>query len=640
VSGSGGGAGNGGNVSVTDSGGVAVLGTGAYGIFAQSIGGGGGIAGGGSNGLAFIGSDGGAGSGGAITIEQSGSILAYSPSSVAIFAQSAGGSGSGPITIDTSGVIANFGGASAAAIVTDTTSTTTIDSTGVIIGNVIANGGGTVAFTNEQNALFAPGNTVMLGVNGTLTNAGVLAPGGVGTVQTTALTGNYAQTATGALDVDVHVGGASDLLNVSGSANLSGEIVPNVLSLSPSSAPITVLTAGGGVSDSSLSVVQSPFFSWGLDVSSNAVAISLDGVHYAFPQLSGNQNAIGSHFENAWASGNLGGLGPLMTYLSTLDPGTTYAQALDRLSPGSYLASATPLMLTQVDFTNSLFSCYRPVGEHYEGAEMPCTWSRALGQSDQQAYSSTTLGFTGSSQGIEGGQQRALGGGRFVDTAIGYTHSSVAIDGNASTQTNGANAGIAWKQQFGATTFAQGISAGYAWLSTLRAPLPGIAASSQSGSLDLDARAGISHVSDRGDFYLKPYANVDVLFVDRPPVSETNAGAVGLNMASMNKVLGIATPGIEIGGTFHQGDTTFRPYLNASISAFTSDHWSIASTFQGSPSGVAPFAINSSFPGVLYRAYGGLQLSQKRLILTLDYGLSLGSGYSSQTGSFKFDYKI
>jgi hypothetical protein len=108
----------------------------------------------------------------------------------------------------------------------------------------------------------------------------------------------------------------------------------------------------------------------------------------------------------------------------------------------------------------------------------------------------------------------------------------------------------------------------------------------------------------------------------------------------MNKVLGIATPGIEIGGTFHQGDTTFRPYLNASISAFTSDHWSIASTFQGSPSGVAPFAINSSFPGVLYRAYGGLQLSQKRLILTLDYGLSLGSGYSSQTGSFKFDYKI
>jgi hypothetical protein len=480
----------------------------------------------------------------------------------------------------------------------------------------------------------------MLGLNGTLTNAGALAPGGVGTVQTTALTGNYVQTAAGALDVDVNVGGASDLLNISGSANLSGKIVPNVLSLSPSSAPITVLTAAGGVSGSNLSVVQSPFFDWGLDVSSNAVAISIDGVHYAFPHLSGNQNAIGSHFESAWASGNLGGLGPLMTYLSTLDPSTSYAQALDRLSPGSYLASATPLMLTQVDFTNSLFSCYRPVGEHYQGAEMPCTWSLALGQSDQQSYSSTTLGFTGSSQGIEGGQQRALGGGRFVDTALGYTHSSVAIDGNASTQTNGANAGIAWKQQYGATTFAQGVSLGYDWLSTLRAPLPGIAASSSSGSLSLDARAGISHVSDRGNFYLKPYANLDLLFVNRPPVSETNAGAVGLNMASMNQVLGIATPGIEFGGTFHRGDTTFRPYLNASISGFTSDHWSIASTFQGSPAGIAPFVITSSFPGVLYRAYGGLQLSEKRLIFNFNYGLSFGAGYSSQTGSFKLDYKI
>jgi hypothetical protein len=482
---------------------------------------------------------------------------------------------------------------------------------------------------------------VTLGANGTLTNAGALAPGGIGAVQTTAFNGSYVQTATGAFDVDVHVGGgSSDQLNVSGTANLSGTIVPNVLSLSPSSAPITVLTAAGGITDPNITVVQSPFFDWGLNVGSNAVTISLDAVHYSFPNLNGNQNAIGTHFENAWASGNLGALGPLMTYLTTLDPGTSYAQALDHLSPGSYLASATPVMLTQFDFTNSLFSCYRPVGQNYLGAEMPCTWSRALGQSDQQAYSSTTLGFTGSSQGIEGGQQRSLGGGRFVDTALGYAHSSIAIDSDASTQSNGINAGIAWKQQHGATTFAQGVSLGYDWLSTLRAPLPGVKASSLSGSLNLDVRAGISHVHDSGNFYFKPYGNIDVLYVNRPAVSETDAGAVGLNMASMNQALGILTPGIELGGTFHRGDTMFRPYLNASVSAFTSDHWSIASTFQGSPTGVAPFTITSSFPGVLYRTYAGFQLSQDRLIFNFDYGLSLGSGYSSQTGAFKFDYKI
>jgi uncharacterized protein with beta-barrel porin domain len=402
-----------------------------------------------------------------------------------------------------------------------------------------------------------------------------------------------------------------------------------------------VLTAAGGVSDSNLSVAQSPFFEWGLDVSSNAVAISIDGVHYAFPQLNANQNAIGTHFENAWASGSLGGLGPVMTYLSTLDPSTTYAQALNRLSPGSYLASATPAMLSQFDFTNSLFSCYRPVGENYLGAEMPCTWSRALGQSDQQAYSSSTLGFTGSSQGIEGGQQRSLGGGRFVNTALGYTHASIAVDdGGASTQSNGVNAGIAWKQQHGATSFSQGLSVGYDWLSTLRAPLPGFAASSRSGSLNLDARAGVSHVRDSGHFYFKPYGNLDVVYVDRPAVSETGAGAIGLNVGSVSKMLGIVTPGIELGETLHQGDTLFRPYLNASISAFSSNQWSIASTFEGSPSGVAPFVITSSFPSVLYRTYGGFQLSKDRLILNVDYGLSFGSGYSSQFGSFKFDYKF
>ena len=132
-----------------------------------------------------------------------------------------------------------------------------------------------------------------------------------------------------------------------------------------------------------------------------------------------------------------------------------------------------------------------------------------------------------------------------------------------------------------------------------------------------------------------------MLYVERPAVTETNAGAVGLNMQSMSKVLGVLTPGVEFGGTYAEpGGVIWRPYVNAGVSLFSSNSWSVSSTFVGSPAGATPFIINSTMPSVLYHALGGLQLSTPRVIWTFNYGLSIGSGYSSQLGNVKFDYRF
>ena len=98
VSTSGGGAGNGGEVTVTSHGDLQTRGSGSEGIFAQSIGGGGG-AGGEAGGLVAIGGDGGgAGFGSNVTVTNSGQILtgaegAAGTGSSAIYAQSIGGGG-------------------------------------------------------------------------------------------------------------------------------------------------------------------------------------------------------------------------------------------------------------------------------------------------------------------------------------------------------------------------------------------------------------------------------------------------------------------------------------------------------------------------------------------------------------------
>src|SRR6185369_7219447 len=71
---------------------------------------------------------------------------------------------------------------------------------------------------------------VNLGAGNALTNAGTLSPGGAGSIQTTALTGNLVQTPTGQLAIDFNMaGGSADRVNVSGTANLAGAVRMQVL---------------------------------------------------------------------------------------------------------------------------------------------------------------------------------------------------------------------------------------------------------------------------------------------------------------------------------------------------------------------------------------------------------------------------
>ncbi|MCR5871102.1 hypothetical protein LRS12_10455 [Sphingomonas sp. J344] len=99
---------------------------------------------------------------------------------------------------------------------------TTISNAGTVIGNVLAGEGVRSDFANLMGGLFLPGSHVTLR-GGTLSNAGTIAPGGYGLIQTTTLTGGYTQTTGGALDLDIRIGGASDRIAATGGG---GDIGP------------------------------------------------------------------------------------------------------------------------------------------------------------------------------------------------------------------------------------------------------------------------------------------------------------------------------------------------------------------------------------------------------------------------------
>jgi uncharacterized protein with beta-barrel porin domain len=362
-----------GAVTVTSTGNIATAGAGAQGIFAAGSGTGavtvtsiGNIAVAGTTTFGIVAENLGAG---AVTVTSSGNITASgSINSNGIAAASAGG----PITIIVnSGTVSGGSGLSAGvvfaggsnntltnrgtltalsgiAIVGEVFNTTaggnnTVNNFGTVTGSVILDsttavgnmilggGGGANAFNNRVGGVFNSGTTVSLGAGNTLTNAGTLSPGGVGVIQTTALSGNLVQTSAGRLVVDLNIAGATaDRINVSGTANLAGAAQLQVQN--PTLAPWqqTIVSATGGTTNTGLSLLASPVLRAQLVFPDPTdVVVKSAGLNFVTPGLNANQTALANALNGAAQTANLGG--PIFNLLlNTTAAG--YGPALTQLS--------------------------------------------------------------------------------------------------------------------------------------------------------------------------------------------------------------------------------------------------------------------------------------------------------------------
>ncbi|MCL5279805.1 MAG: hypothetical protein M1376_07865, partial [Planctomycetes bacterium] len=215
--GSAGGRGSAGAVSVTHTGSITTSGAMSHGILAQSV-------------APY-------GTAGPVTVTLHSEITTNGANSDGIHAQSVGGGGN--ITIDNGGTIRggsgagagvnfdggahntlnNTGGISALSgrAIEGSTGNDTIINSGTVSGSVEL-GGGMNAFHNEQGARFDAGPTINLGAGNTLTNEGILSPGGRGAILNTTLIGDLVQSDSGVLEIDIGglAPGLFDSLTVTG----------------------------------------------------------------------------------------------------------------------------------------------------------------------------------------------------------------------------------------------------------------------------------------------------------------------------------------------------------------------------------------------------------------------------------------
>jgi uncharacterized protein with beta-barrel porin domain len=287
---------------------------------------------------------------GAGTVTSTGNITAAGSGSFGISARSVGpivvtiesgtvsggsGTGAGVVLADgTTNTLTNMGTLTALSglAIKGNTGNNTVNNLGTVVGNVIL-GSGANAFNNMAGGIFNAGPTVNLGAGNALTNAGTLSPGGTGVMQTTALTGNLAQSATGRLALDVNAAnGTSDRVNVSGTANLGGAVQLQVSNLSFAPWQATVLSATGGTTNNGLTLLASPALQAQL-VFPNATDLVLKsaGINFVVAGLGTNQAALGNVLNGVAQTAGLG-LPVFNVLLNGVTSLPAYNAALNQLS--------------------------------------------------------------------------------------------------------------------------------------------------------------------------------------------------------------------------------------------------------------------------------------------------------------------
>jgi len=532
--------------------------------------------------------------------------------------------------------INNFGAMSANGSVINTgVGNDTVNNSGTITGDVDL-GGGVNVFNNLVGGVFNSGATVNLGVGNTLTNSGTLAPGGTGTVQTTTLTGNFVQSAGGTFAVDVNAASTTaDRLNVSGTAQLAGTVVPHFLNMSSTQQTFTIVSATGGAANNGLTVHDTAVMRFQLLFPNPTdVQLAVLGVNFAPPGMTPTQQMVGDNLQQAFVAGG-GGLGSMLSYFAGLDH-DAFVNSLDRLTPEPYLAQSQAALWSSYDFTNSLFSCPLPGSDVSLMGEGNCSWLRPSGHVATLSGHDGTTGFKESAAGLTGGVQGEFAPNWHLDVGAGYERSSIDTD-TSSANGNVFRGGAALKYIRDNWLIAGSVSGGLARYDTSRYGIPTAGtASAQADTDTLNLRLRFAYAFGTPAFYVKPLVDFDMTGLWRGAIDESGAGVLNLHVQSRNDWVASAAPAVEIGTQWQWGGYTLRPYVRAGVRFLNKDNFSATASFEGSPAGIEPFTVTSPLDQTLAELSTGFDVWKgQNFSLRLRYDGRFGSHSSNNGGSLE-----
>ncbi len=686
--------GDAGNVVVTHSGTISTSGNASHGIFAQS-------AGGNSSGSSN-------GTGGSVDVTVNGSVNVSGEQAIAVLAQSIGQDGNGNISITVGSGVSVIGGSGTLAenanfsgIVVDSDegqsigetsagivffdgATNTLDNSGVIsVQNGIAGmaigatggdetinnagtitgsvdlAGGTNAINNNTGGTLNAGSILNLGDDAfLLTNDGTLSPGATGTLQTTGLTGSIVQNSGGSYAVDLDfgltgVGQETDLVNASGSAELSGSVdlgYLNIPLIKPGDHESLILHADDGVTNNGLTL--------------NAVTSAIAQFQLLYPNpndvvlgyqvdfspengvLNPNQIAIGDHINDIQTAGSDPSLSPLIIALFYLPTEEDLADAYDELSPETYAGTQVTTLFAGLSFADSMMKdCKASYDKNGKQRTGKCVWLRGQRRLLDRDTTANHIGADEENTLISGGAQFVLSRNWQLGIAAGYELSSLETATQDLTKGKRAHGGLHVKYQKGATELSAAVSGGYGWHETQRLiqfPMFSEVAQSEHNIGYINGRLRAAYTFKQGSLYVKPAVDLNITQINLEGFVETGAGGVNLNVQGQTSTVFSVSPSVEVGGDIVlESGLVIKPYVRGGVTVFEDNKLDVNASFAGAPAGVGNFNVNSEFDQVVADVEAGVKfVGTDDMSLSLDYKGRFGENTEEHSGSIRAKVKF
>lgn len=535
------------------------------------------------------------------------------------------------------------------------------------IGGAIDLGGGANDLTNLTGGILDSGDRIAVGAGNLFTNSGELSPGGRGTVAKTLIIGDFVQTASGKLVVDINEKAAAlkaDVLEVTGRATLAGIVVPNVLDLSQvvKSEYKIVTAAGGAVNNGiaaspSLVAVSTIGYDFGVEFRNTNDVFLTAKQHLTLADIAsqatssskatgagaGNLAQIGTALSQIEGQGG-GGLTPVLNAVRLQASGEGAAQVLNRLIPQNQGSQSSSTSNSGTTFGNAMLSCAERDGEYAYTREGKCYYAKLTARRLDRGATGEGAGVKENGFEAIGGVQVALYDQVRLGLALGYEEtSSKTFDDkqNLGESTgNRLHAGVVLKNQWGPINAYLNIAGSFGSYEHKR--FVNLAGIGQTALSDQEVFAGISrlrvsYLGDMGAWYWKPLVDVGANYLHAGGYTETNAGAANLRIADTSKWIFSVMPGLEIGSQMRAaGGTIFRPYIRGGMTFLSSDSYQTTASFDAAPAGIAPFIVTSRLDNVYADVEAGVHvLMTNGINLRFDYEGRFSENSRQNAGTIK-----
>ena len=527
---------------------------------------------------------------------------------------------------------------------------------GTLVGDVDLAYGGSTEFNTFENAAegtYISGDRGIINVgsskNARFRNVGTFDIGGVGNIATATVKAADIQLG-GTLRVDVNgVAPAgvpnADLLQASKITVDGVAVKPHAVDGLLPDGSFAVVSASTLETKKQARSGASPAspISWSVSQSGNKLLISptsADFIGKAPGTLTDTERSLLNSLQQAWDTSETGVAG-LFADMANIDSAQMYSATINSLTATEDIGrAALGQTLTGRRSLNAAFSCPLFDGSGVTMRETQCVWSRIIGSRMTQKDGSDGDGFSQDRRSYRMGGQWEIRPGWFFGATAAYNTSKMhTSDGLTSIDGDSGDVSFSVKHQTGPWLLGAALHAGYGSYDSNSLFMIGHDLWSASNTNEVwtaGLRLRAAYEITQGSWYIKPYADLDVLHTYMPGYTLTGDGAT-LKATSMKEWSVAFEPAIEAGTRVDLGKYGWlRPYVSAGVTFINNKALNSDVTFSENGGQGITFRSSSSLPTRLFNLGAGLQLfAQDKFELRAEYKAQMAHNFRNHELSLR-----